>query len=89
MGRVMDKLHDQINKQDVKVEQLANIVNELVGTVKAQRKELAVHKMSLNKHCQVINTLTAKLMHMDDCMEEVQRKVFPQVRGSGKGVMCP
>jgi hypothetical protein len=54
------------------------MVNDLVGKVEEQ-KELDVCKRSIKEHCKVINNLTTKLIVLDDHVEDVQRKVFPQV----------
>ena len=81
VGLVVDKLNDQINLQDVQVEQLANMVNNLIGKVEGQSKEIKILKANREFHRKVINTMTAKVIALEQCVEDVQRKVFPQVGG--------
>jgi hypothetical protein len=72
IGWFVDELNNCIDAQDIQIEQLANMVNDLVGMVEAQKKELDVCKKYIEGHHQVINTLTAKMIHLDDHVEEVQ-----------------
>jgi hypothetical protein len=81
VGRVVDELNKCINLQDVQIEQLANMVNNLVGTTQAQANELKDLKADQGVHRKVINTMTAKVIALEQCVEDVQ-KVFPQVGGT-------
>ena len=74
-------MNNRIDVQDVQIEQLANMVNDLVGMVEGQAKR--IKQLESNQECQqkVINNLTAKFITQEECMEEVQKKVFPKVRG--------
>jgi chromosome segregation ATPase len=83
VGRVVDELNDRINLQDVQIEQLANMVNDLVGEVEGQAKEIKNLKADRESHHKVINTMTAKVIALEQCMEDVQKKAFPQVRELG------
>ena len=56
------------------------MVNDLVRKVEEQAKEIKTLKTNREEHCQVINTLTAKVITMEQCMEDVQKKAFPKVR---------
>jgi hypothetical protein len=51
VGRVVDELNNQINLQDVQIEQLANMVNNLVGKTQAQEKEIKNLKADRESHC--------------------------------------
>jgi uncharacterized coiled-coil protein SlyX len=83
VGSVVDELNDRINLQDVQIEQLASMVNDLVGKVEGQAKEIKNLKANRESHCKVINTMTAKVIALEQCMEDIQKKAFPQVRESG------
>ena len=83
VGRVVDKLNEQINLQDVQIKQLANMVNELVRKTQSQEKTIKELKADRECHCKVINTLTAKQITLEQCVEDVQKKAFPKVRESG------
>ena len=37
-------------------------------------------KIGREEHCKVINWFTAKLIALEECVEDVQKKVFPKVR---------
>jgi archaellum component FlaC len=80
VGRVVDKLNKHINLQDVQIEQLANMVNDLVGKVEGQAKEIKNLKADRESHQKVINMMTAKVITLEQCVEDVQKKAFPQVR---------
>jgi chromosome segregation ATPase len=81
VGSVVDKLNDRINLQDIQIEQLANMVNDLVGKTQAQEKEIKNLKSDRESHHKVINTMTAKVIALEQCVEDIQ-KVFPQVGGT-------
>ena len=81
VGRVIDELNCCIDAQDVQIDQLANMVNDLVGKVESQAKEIKEYKTTQECHRKVINTLTAKLIALEETVEDVQKKAFPKVRG--------
>lgn len=81
VGRVVDELNDRINLQDIQIEQLANPVNNLVGKTQEQAKYIKELKVDCKSHRKVINTLTAKQIVLEQCVEDVQKKVFPKVGG--------
>ena len=56
------------------------MVNDLVGKVESQAKEIKLLKSNQEDQCKVINHLTAKLIALEECVEDVQKKVFPKVR---------
>ena len=37
-------------------------------------------KIGREEHCKVINRFTAKLITLEECVEDVQKKAFPTVR---------
>ena len=80
VGRVVDKLNSRIDTQDVHIEQLANMVNNFVGTVENQAKEIKQLKSNQETQCKVLNNLTAKFIALEECVEDIQKKVFPKVR---------
>jgi hypothetical protein len=80
VGRVVDKLNERINLQDIQIEQLANMVNDLIRKVEGQAKEIKNLKADKEVHHKVINTMTAKVIALEQCVEDVQKKAFPQVR---------
>jgi hypothetical protein len=88
VGRVVDKLNSHIDAQEVQIQQLANMVNNLVGKTEGQAKEVQLLKNNHEEHCKVINTLTAKVIMLEQCVEDVQRKAFPQVGGHCQTVDC-
>jgi hypothetical protein len=47
-----------------------------------QAKEIKLLKSNCEEHRRVINMLTAKVITMEQCVEDVQRKAFPQVGGT-------
>jgi hypothetical protein len=60
----------------------------LVGRVwskpdKNQANEIKGLKHNQEEHCKVINNLTAKLIAVEECLEDVQKKAFPRVREIG------
>ena len=82
-GKVVDKLNNLIDAQDVQIKQLANMVNDLVRKVENQANEIKGLKRNRKEHRKVINTLTTKLIAMEECLENVQKKAFPRVREIG------
>jgi archaellum component FlaC len=82
IGKVVDELNDCIDAQGVQIKQLANMVNNLIGKTEKQANEIKVLKDNWEKHCKVINMLTAKVIPLEQCVEDVQRKAFPQVGGT-------
>jgi hypothetical protein len=81
VGRVVDELNSQIDTQEIQIEQLANMVNNLVGKTKGQAKEIKLLKANREEHHKVINTITAKVIALEQYTEDIQKKVFPQVGG--------
>jgi hypothetical protein len=80
VGLVVDELNDCINLQDIQIGQLANMVNDLVGKTEVQAKEVKNLKADRESHCKVINTMTVKVIALEQCIEDLQKKVFPKVR---------
>ena len=80
VGKVVDELNSCIDAQDVQIEQLANMVNDLVEKVENQANEIKGLKHNQEEHHWVINNLTAKLITVEEGLEDVQKKVFPEVR---------
>jgi hypothetical protein len=83
VGQVVDELNQRIDVQDVQIQQLANMVNDLVGKVENQANEIKGLKRGKEEHRKVINNLTVKLIAVEECLEDVQKKAFPRVRESG------
>jgi hypothetical protein len=81
VGSVVDELNNHINLQDVQIKQLATMVNDLIRKVEGQAKEIKNLKANQESHCKVINTMTAKVIALEQCVEDVQKKAFPKVRG--------
>jgi archaellum component FlaC len=81
VGGVVDELNGRIDAQDVQIEQLANMVNDLVGRVEGQAKEIKLLKTNCKEHHKVINMMTAKVIALEQYTEDIQKKVFPQVGG--------
>ena len=79
VGKVVDKLNNRIDAQDIQINQLANMVNDLVGKVESQAKEIKLLKSNQEDQRKVINCLTAKFIALEECVEDVQKKVFPKV----------
>jgi hypothetical protein len=80
VGRVVDELNECINLQDVQINQLADMVNDLVGKTEKQAVEIKNLQADREVHRKVINTMTAKVITLEQYVEDVQKKVFPQVR---------
>jgi chromosome segregation ATPase len=80
VGRVVDEANERINLQDAQISQLADKVNDLVGRSEKQAVEIKNLKADRETHRKVINTLTAKVIALEECVEDVQKKAFPQVR---------
>ena len=78
---MVDELNSCIDAQDVQIDQLANMVNDLVKRMEGQQKEIKLLKNNREEHHKVINTLTAKVIALKQCIEDVQKKAFPKVRG--------
>ena len=81
IGGVVDELNGRIDTQDVQIEQLANMVNDLIGTVESQAKEIKQLMSNQETQRKVLNRLTAKFIALEECVKDVQKKVFPKVRG--------
>ena len=79
VGKVIDELSNRIDAQDVQINQLANMVNDLIGKVESQAKVIKLLKSNQEDQRKVINRLTAKFIALEECMEDVQ-KMFPKVR---------
>ena len=77
---MVDELNTRIDAQDVQINQLVNMVNDLVGKVESQAKEIKLLKSNQEDQRKVINCLTAKFITLEECMEDVQKKAFPKVR---------
>jgi predicted RNase H-like nuclease (RuvC/YqgF family) len=56
VGKVVDELNSCIDVQDVQIQQLANMVNDLVGRVEGQVKEIKMLKTNCKEQRKVINT---------------------------------
>ena len=80
VGKVVDELNNRIDAQDMQINQLANMVNDLIGKVESQSKEIKLLKSNQEDQCKVINHFTTKLIALEECVEDVQKKVFPEVR---------
>jgi uncharacterized coiled-coil protein SlyX len=78
---VVDELNGRIDVQDVQINQLANMVNDLIGKVKGQAKTIKSLKESQKEQRKVINWMTAKVIALEQYTEDIQKKVFPQVGG--------
>ena len=81
VGRVVDELNHRIDAQDIQIEQLANMVNDLVGMVESQSKEIKQLKSNQETQHKVLNNLTAKFITLEECVEDIQKKAFPKVSG--------
>jgi hypothetical protein len=81
VGKVVDELNSCIDVQDVQIQQLANMVNNLVGKVEGQAKAIKGLKESREEQRKVINWMTAKVIALEEYTEDIQKKVFPQVGG--------
>ena len=85
VGKVVDELNSCIDVQDAQIKQLANMVNDLIGTVESQAKEIKQLRLNQETQRKVLNNLTAKFIVLDECVEDIQKKVFPKVRGKDFG----
>jgi uncharacterized coiled-coil protein SlyX len=77
VGRVVDELNSCIDVQEVQIDQLANMVDNLIRKMEGQAKEIKSLKGNCEEHCKVINMLTTKVITLEQCVEDVQRKAFP------------
>jgi uncharacterized coiled-coil protein SlyX len=82
VGKVVDELNGHIDCQDVQIQQLADMVNDLVGKVEGQAKAIKSLKEGRDEQHKVINRMTAKLIAVEQYTEDIQKKVFPKVRRS-------
>jgi hypothetical protein len=82
VGCVVNKLNSRIDAQEVHIKQLASMVNNLVGKTEGQAKVIKELRLDRESHCKVINTLTHKIITLEQCVKDVQKKVFPKVRES-------
>jgi uncharacterized coiled-coil protein SlyX len=80
VGKVVDELNGRIDCQDIQIQQLADMVNDLVGKVEGQAKMIKGLKESREEQRKVINRMTAKVIALEQYTEDIQRKVFPKVR---------
>jgi septal ring factor EnvC (AmiA/AmiB activator) len=87
VGRVVDELNKRINLQDVQINQLADMVNDLVGKTEGQTQEIKDLQADREVHRKVINTMTAKVIALEQCVEDIQKKVFPQVGGKWPNIL--
>ena len=81
VGGVVNELNSRIDAQDVQIEQLANMVNNLVGTIEGQANEIKQLESNQETQWKVLNTLTARFIALEECVEDIQKKAFPKVRG--------
>jgi hypothetical protein len=58
------------------------MVNDLVGKMEKQAKDIKVLKDGWEEHRKVINNLTAKVIALEQYTKDIQKKVFPQVGGT-------
>jgi hypothetical protein len=65
LWRFIDKLNHHVDTQDVQIDQLANMVNDLVGKVEGQQKEIKTIKADQERHRKVFNTLMAKVIALE------------------------
>ena len=56
------------------------MVNDLIRKVESQAKEIKLLKSNQEDQRKVINCLTTKFIALEECVEDVQKKVFPKVR---------
>jgi hypothetical protein len=83
VGRVVDKLNGHIDAQEVQIKQLANMVNDLWEDRRTGQENQGI-ELDHEGHHKVINTLTHKIIALEQCVEDVQKKVFPKVGGRVK-----
>jgi hypothetical protein len=88
VGLVVDELNNRINLQDIQIKQLATMVNNLIGKTEGQAKEIKGLKADQGVHCKTINTMTVKIIALEQCVEDVQKKAFPKVRESQSLKCC-
>ena len=88
VGKVVDELNNCIDVQDVQIDQLANMVNNLVGKVESQAQEIKLLKSNQEDQCKVANHLTTKFIALEECVEGVQKKVFQKVRVEFELPLC-
>lgn len=65
VGQVVDELNSRIDAQDTQMDQLANMVNNFIGKVESQAKEIKMLKTNQEDHHHVINTMTAKVIALE------------------------
>jgi predicted nucleic acid-binding protein len=82
VGKVVDKLNNRIDVQDIQIQKLANMVNDLVGKTEEQYKAIKSLKEGWEEQCKVINWMTAKVIALEQYTKDIQKKVFPKVRRS-------
>jgi methyl-accepting chemotaxis protein len=87
VGGVVDELNSHINAQEVQVSQLADMVNDLVGKTEGQAKVIKEMKSECERHRKIMNTLTAKVISLEQCAEDLQKKAFPNVRESSVDIV--
>ena len=80
VGGVVDELNSHIDAQEVQIKQLANMVNDLVGKTEGQAKAIKKLRSDRESHRKVINMLTHKIIALEQCIKDVQKKVFPSGR---------
>jgi hypothetical protein len=68
--------------QDVQIQQLAKMVNDLVGKTEEQAKAIKGLKESREEQRKVINQMTVKVIASEQYTKDIQKKVFPKVRRS-------
>jgi TolA-binding protein len=83
IGSVVDELNNRIDAQEVQIEQLANMVNDLVGKTEGQAKEIKSLKNNQEEHHKVINMLTAKVIALEQCVEDVSGPLCAQTPPEG------
>jgi uncharacterized coiled-coil protein SlyX len=68
VGKVVDELNSRIDCQDVQIQQLADMVNDLVGKVEGQVKVIKGLKESREEQRKVINRMTAKVIALEQSL---------------------
>jgi archaellum component FlaC len=71
LGWFIDELNSHMDTQDVQIDQLATMVKNLIGKTEKQQKEIKNLKSNCEMQCKIINTLTAKVIALEQCMEDV------------------
>jgi hypothetical protein len=87
VGQVVGELNHRIDLQDIQIAQLANMVNDLVGKTEVQAKKIKGLKSDREAHCKVINMMTLKIIALEQCVEDIQKKAFPKVGGKWPSLM--